>query len=191
MTQYLLTCQCGQNVAVEIGQAGERVSCQCGTMLDVPPLRKLRHLPVVPVATASVVPRVHSWNVRRGIIAALLILATSLAFWALWSRLTEPRVAPFDADVRQRLVDEDVERMTPVQAWQIWIERYRPLAERGFSELQHPHAAAIEQLVAKRRFLQKTLLATAGVFAGIALITALWPQEKTRRQGDKETRRRN
>ena len=46
MTKYLLTCECGKTVPVEVGQAGEQVACQCGAKLDVPPLRKLRHLPV-------------------------------------------------------------------------------------------------------------------------------------------------
>ena len=45
MTKYLLTCECGKTVTVDIGQAGEQVACQCGAKLDVPPLRKLRHLP--------------------------------------------------------------------------------------------------------------------------------------------------
>ena len=47
MTKYALTCECGNTLSVEIGQAGEQVICQCGAKLDVPPLRKLRHLPVV------------------------------------------------------------------------------------------------------------------------------------------------
>jgi hypothetical protein len=118
-----------------------------------------------------------------------MILASLLVLWALWNRMSEPRVAPFDAAVRQRVVDADLDKMTPVQAWQAWIERYRPLAERGFTELQHPHAASIEQYVAKQRFLQKTLLAAAGAFAAAGIIAALWPRAETRRQGVKETRR--
>jgi hypothetical protein len=190
MTRYLLSCQCGNQLSVEVGQAGERVTCRCGKALDVPPLRKLRHLP--PEEAAAVARGGPSWNVRYGIIAAFLILATTLAVWALWSRLTEPHVAPFDPRIREQRVEEDLEHMTPGQGWQVWIERYRPLAERGFSELQHPHAAAIEQFVAEQRFLQRMLLAAAGVFVVFAAIAALWPRaetSQTRRQGDKETRR--
>jgi hypothetical protein len=173
MTKYALTCECGNTLTVDVGQAGEQVSCGCGARIDVPPLRKLRHLPVV---TESPLRQPSSWNVRQGIIATCLILATGLGLWALWSRWTEPYVAPFDAAVRRQLVDDGLATMTPVQAWQVWIERYRPLAERGFQEMEHQHAAAIDQYVAKQRFLQKSLLGVAGCFALVAVIAAVWPR---------------
>ena len=173
---------------MEIGQAGEQVTCTCGAKVDVPPLRKLRHLPVV---TESSEQQQTSWNARHGIIATCLILATGLALWALWSRWTEPYVAPFDPEVRQQLVDNSLERITPSQAWQVWIDRYRPLAERGFQEMEHQHAAAIDEYVVKQRFLQKTLLAIAGIFAVVAAIAAVWPRAAAERgrQGNKETKR--
>jgi hypothetical protein len=117
-----------------------------------------------------------TWNVRQGIIATCLILATALALWALWSRWTEPFVAPFDAAVRRQLVDDRLKTLTPVQGWQEWINRYRPLAETGFQEMEHPHAAAIDEYVAKQRFLQKTLLGVAGCVALVAVIAAVWPR---------------
>jgi hypothetical protein len=188
MTKYALTCECGNVLPVEIGQAGEVVVCQCGATLDVPPLRKLRHLPVV---TDTVDRPAPTWNARHGIIATCLILATGLALWALWSRWTEPFVAPFDPVVRQQLVDDSLDRMTPLQGWQVWIERYRPLAERGFQEMQHQHAATIDEYVARQRFLQKALWVVAGCLTGAAVIAAVWPRQVDQRgrQGDKETRR--
>jgi hypothetical protein len=188
MTSYLLTCECGKSVSVEIGQAGERVNCQCGRALDVPPLRKLRHLPV---AAAELERSSSTWSPRYGIIAACLILATALAIWALWSRLTELRVEPFDANVHQQAVDRYLETITPAEGWRRWVEWYRPLAERGFTEMQHPDAAHIELHVGEQRFLQMMLLAVGGVFVAVAVIAAVWPGEKTRRQGDKETRRKH
>jgi hypothetical protein len=172
-------------VTVDVGQAGERVVCQCGATIDVPPLRKLRHLPV---AAPAVDRATSTWGARHGIVAACLILAAVAGLWALWSRLREPYVAPFDAEVRRQVVERGLEELTPAQAWQQWIEWFRPLAERGFSELEHPHQANIDRYVAKERFLQKTLLAIAGVFVAVAVVAALWPRAKTRRRGD-ETRR--
>jgi hypothetical protein len=98
-------------------------------------------------------------------------------------------VEPFDASVHQQAVDRYLETITPAEGWRRWVEWYRPLAERGFTEMQHPHAAHIELYVAEQRFLQMTLLAVGGVFVAVAVIAAVWPREKTRRQGDKETRR--
>jgi hypothetical protein len=173
MTKYALTCDCGNVLPVEIGQAGEVVVCQCGVKLDVPPLRKLRHLPVVTESTGQ---RTSTWNARHGIIATCLILATGLALWALWSRWTEPFVEPFDPVARRQLVDHNLERMTPLQGWQIWIERYRPLAESGFQEMEHQHAVTIDEYVSKQRFLQRALLSMAASFALVAVITAVWPR---------------
>ena len=42
----------------------------------------------------------------------------------------------------------------------------------GIQDLEHQHAAAIDEYVARQRFLQKTLLAIAGCFAAVAAIAA-------------------
>jgi hypothetical protein len=158
---------------VEIGQAGEQVACSCGAKLDVPPLRKLRHLPV---ATETPDRPASAWNARRGIIAACLILAIVPALWAIWSRLNEPYIGEFNPQVRQQMVEQDLERMTPLETWNLWMDRYRPMAEHGFSELEHPQAMAVDEYVAKQRFLQRTLLVVSGVFVAIAAIAAVWPR---------------
>jgi hypothetical protein len=179
MSKYLLTCGCGNNVAVEIGQAGGRVACpSCGAQLDVPPLRKLRHLPVAAPQTELVSS---TWGARQGVAAASLILAAILVSIALWSRFTEPTVAEFDPHARLEAVDRGLEQMTPAQGWQMWVELYRPMAEQGFAIIEDPHKPAIEQYIAQRRFFQKCLLAAAAVCLAIALATALWPRTTTRR----------
>jgi hypothetical protein len=146
--------------------------------MEVPPLRKLRHLPLA----TPVVDRAEStWSVRHGIVAASLILATLPTLWALWSRLSEPRVEPFDPEIREQVVDRGLQNLTPAQAWQQWVEWFRPLAERGFGELEHPHEAEIARYVAKERFLQRTLLAITGVFGAVALAALLWPRSGNQR----------
>jgi hypothetical protein len=185
MAKYLLTCGCGANVPVDVGQAGERITCQCGQALEVPPLRKLRHLPIA----AAPAEKSTSWNPRRGIVATLIILAAVPALIAFWSRITEPKVARFEPATHTRNVDERLKAATPLQAWQDWVQYYSLLGERGFFEFTDPHAAAIGQEVAARRFLQRTLLVTSAVLFAFAAVAAFWPRGQTRRHGDKETRR--
>jgi hypothetical protein len=158
-------------------------------MVDVPPLRKLRHLPV---AASRDDQAPSKWSARHGIVAASLIVAVISALWALWSRWSEPRIPPFDAANQLRFVDQRLEELTPAQAWQQWIEWFRPLAERGLSELQHPQQAEVDRHVSQARILQRMLLVIAGLFVAVALVAVLWPGPRaveTRGQGDKETRR--
>jgi hypothetical protein len=128
------------------------------------------------VATQALDQPVSPWNARRGIIAACSILAIVLAFWALWSWATEPSVPPFPIEARRQLVDEGLKKMTPVQAWIEWIQRYRPMAEHGIQEMQHLNASAIEQQAAEQRFLAKMLLSVAGTFVLLAVIATVWPR---------------
>ena len=77
MAAYLLTCDCGKTVPVEIGQAGGRVACSCGTQLDVPTLRQLRHLPQADGRTEARRPAVGARG--KDAIAASLIVVAALA----------------------------------------------------------------------------------------------------------------
>jgi len=179
MSKYLLTCGCGSTATVDVGQAGGQVDCpSCGAQLDVPHLRKLRHLPITSVG-AEHVPS--TWGTRQGVATAGLILAAVLASAALWNRFSEPIIPEFNAATRLQNVDQALETMTPAQGWQMWIELYRPLAERGFAKLEDPHKPAIEQYIAKRRFFQKILLVAAAVCAAVALATIIWPRPTHRR----------
>jgi hypothetical protein len=185
MSTYLLTCQCSRTIPVEAGQAGERVACECGAQHEVPTLRKLRHLPVAQSEADK--PRV-TWSASKGFIAAGLIAAGLLVIAAAWTWWTEPAMPKFDPAGQLQAVDAELGRITPAQAWMRWVAFYQPLAKRGFSGAVYPHAAAMEQQIAQRRFLEKTLLGLAAVCAAIALIAAFWPSGTTRRR-DKGTSR--
>ena len=179
MTSYLLTCSCGTAVPVEVGQAGGQIACpSCGAQLDVPPLRKLRHLPPAAPKTTTAPS---TWNARQGVATAGLILAAILVTVALWSRYSEPTVPEFDPAARLQSVDSALETMTPVQGWQMWVELYRPMAERGFAIIEDPHKPAIEHYIARKRFFQKTLLVAAAICAAVALTAIVWPRPTPRR----------
>ena len=190
MTKYLLTCDCGVKHPIEPGQAGERIPCTCGTMLEVPPLRRMRHLPPVAEAPKSAGAARPTWNVRKGVVSALLLVAFVLALFAAWSWYTEPRVAEFDPKAFRAGVERGLQTMTPEQSWHWWVEVYKPLAERGFAKIENPHASHIEAVALRHRFLQRTLLAAAAAFSVLAAAVAFWPSATTGRQGQGETRRK-
>ncbi len=180
MSSYLLRCDCGKTVPVEIGQAGGQVTCDCGTRLDVPPLRQLRHLP----RSTPAEEQRHSgaWGLRQGVLAASLILAAALLAWGAWVWSKEPVIPEFDPAARLQVVERQIK--TPVGAWTGWIEFYRPMAEHGIPVFRIGNAAAIEAAIAQARFLRWMLWALGAVFALIAACVAFWPKPvpvKTRR----------
>jgi hypothetical protein len=172
MSKYLLECSCGNKLPVEIGQAGGRITCTCGNLVDVPPLRKLRHLqtdtPVVERPTST-------WSARKGVITACLILAGALAIINAWSWFTQPKVPIFDPVAYQRdVVEERLKKITPTQSWLMWIEYYRPMAERGFSYLELANRGQIERTIAERQSLRRTLWIVAAIAAVIAAAATFW-----------------
>lgn len=93
---YLLPCSCGKKVPVDAGQAGAKVTCECGQQLAVPTFRALRDLeqekPVAAVAVGTA--ESSEWNPVRGImfslgmllslIAAVLICYHLYTYWVVW-----------------------------------------------------------------------------------------------------------
>jgi hypothetical protein len=170
MASYLLTCECGNSLKVDVGQAGGQVACSCGKRLDVPTLRNLRHLPQ---AKDDAPQTAAAWNARKGATSIFLILAGLLAALALWSRVTEPKLPVFDPATQSQFVDKGLVKLTPVQAWQVWTTEYRPLAERGFAVMDSREGPAIRARIARQRFLQTVMLIAAGVCAALAIIVAV------------------
>jgi hypothetical protein len=173
MSKYLVECSCGNKLPVEIGQAGGRITCTCGNLVDVPPLRKLRHLQ----AETTVVERPTStWSARKGVITACLIVAGALAIVNAWSWFTQPKVPEFDAAAYQEGVDQRLNKLTPTQSWQWWTEYYKPMAERGFSNLELANRGLIERIIAERQSLRRTLWIVAAIAVAIAAAAAFWPK---------------
>jgi hypothetical protein len=187
MAKYLVECSCGNKMPVDVGQAGGRVTCSCGNQLEVPQLRKLRHLPVA--AAESRVTAASRWGARQGVITASLIALAALVAAVIWSWATQPPVPKFDPAVQQRLVEDSLEKLTPAQSWDLWLH-YRQLAETGFPVFEASNRAEIERQIVHRQSIRKLLCIVAGIFAAVAATAAFWPSAgKTRRQGDKETTR--
>jgi hypothetical protein len=176
MSKYLVECSCGNKLPVEMGQAGGQITCSCGNLVDVPPLRKLRHLP--PAETEAARPT-STWSARKGVITASLLLAGTLAVINAWSWFTQPKVPVFDAEFYQHdVIEHRLKNMTPTQSWQWWIEYYKPMAERGFSYLEFANRGEIERIIAERQSLRRTLWFAAAIAAGTAAAAAFWPKSR-------------
>jgi hypothetical protein len=170
MPKYLLSCTCGRQIAVEPGQAGESLVCDCGTTVVAPTLRQLRHLPEARDEGPAHAP---SWGLRQGAITISLIAAAICLALATASRLAERPVPEIDVKAHTQIVDQSVSNMTPLAAWRLWIDSYQLLAARGFEEVKHPQANAIQQTLNWHRAIQKTLIATASVCLVAAVVLAL------------------
>lgn len=183
MSKYLVECSCGNKLPVEVGQAGGRITCTCGGLVDVPPLRKLRHLE----ADTTIAQRpVATWSARKGLMTACLIVASALLAVNAWSWLTQPKVPEFDRGRYRQIVETHLKKMTPAEAWNDWIFRYRPLAEHGFAYLEMAERPRIESIIAERRSLRRTFWAVIAIAAVIAAAAAIWPkpQPVTSRRSD-------
>jgi hypothetical protein len=173
MSKYVLECSCGNKLPVEIGQAGGRVTCSCGNVVDVPTLRQLRHLP----RDTSVVERpVSTWSPRKGLITASLIVVGVIVIANAWSWFTQPKMPTFDPVAYQQEVDARLKKLTPATGWQVWVEYYRPMSERGFSYLELVNRRQIEAIVAQRESLRRTLWIVAAIAGVTALAAAFWPK---------------
>ena len=75
-TEYLLPCECGREICIIAGQAGQDITCQCGQTFEVPPLRKLAQLDRV-VKTKAATP---AWGPakRVGFVMSAIAAAVSM-----------------------------------------------------------------------------------------------------------------
>ena len=171
MPQYLVSCRCGNQLAVEARLAGSRVQCACGQAVDVPTLRELRSLPV---ASSGMSEGGSEWTVRHGMAAAACVVAVGLAIFAgylLWQqwRLNEqiPRFVP---EERTKVVEENLRQLTPSQTWELWVGSYLPVAQEGFTEF--PGSPEMERQVASLRLAAIVTLSISAVClaAGVAML---------------------
>ncbi len=177
MPRYLLSCNCGQAVPVELGQAGGQVVCRCGRPLDVPPLRRLRELPLDEFDSAS--PR-RDWRPRYGVVAALLIAAAVPASASLWLHLNEPRPPAFDTAAMQKRLAAQLDEVTPAAAWKWWIDNHAQL-ENGFQVYSYRLPEKEQQQLQRSQFVKLLLLVPAGIALAAAACVAVWPSSRAAR----------
>ena len=174
MAKYLVPCLCGRQLAVDTGRAGESLVCDCGATVAVPTLRQLRQLPEA--REESVAVGGSAWGFRQAAITVSLLLAAVCLIVAAASRYSERPIPTIDPVVRTTLVDKQVSAMTPLQAWQSWIESYQSLATTGFEVYKHPATDAMQQNLDWHRWIQWSALGLAAVFVVVAVVGWMVPK---------------
>jgi hypothetical protein len=168
MAKYLGACVCGRQHQVETRQAGESFACDCGAKITVPTLRQLRQLPEAreEIAASTGTP----WGARQGAMTvSLLLAAVSLAIAGL-SRYSERPVPTLDSVAYTQNVNRLVTNMTPLQAWERWIDTYQPLTTTGFEVYKHPATDAIQKNLDWHRWIQLIAVGLAAVFGVMAVV---------------------
>jgi hypothetical protein len=137
--QYLLPCECGNNVIVEPRLAGGEVNCSCGKLVRIPTLREMRRLPLAnPSKPANSPPPTAQWSPWQGVLLTIgvLMVITSLLRVAYvgYQYAGVPKLETQEQFVEK--VEENILTATPMQALFIW-ER---LLQDGLDEQIRPPA---------------------------------------------------
>lgn len=139
--EYLLPCPCGRRVPVTRRQAGERVRCACGELLEVPTLLRLTSLPTA-AEPAPATPSGPTWGLRHRLwlLGTVIFVLAVVPIVVLVLRFPSPpkKVIPPPEQVR-----EEARAFSAVDAWVVWrrLERSDVNAlflrdQRGFHEAQ-------------------------------------------------------
>ena len=169
---YLLPCSCGKKVRIDAGQAGARVSCDCGKTLAAPTFRGLKELEqeMPTPAFAASVAETSDWNAMRGmmfsfgllvsLIAAVLICYHLYTWWVVWDGGESWKQAHL-AEMR-----EGVDYLAPADA----LADFQDMATKGLSVDGVPpwlQVSAVRD--SSRRWLLGALVALA---VGLVSLTA-------------------
>ena len=172
-TTYLMTCGCGDQVAVEPRQAGEKVRCGCGIELVAPTLRQMRQLPQADSHSApgNASPPPRGWGAHHGVLTAGLLASALLAASGGYFWVSEPPPpAPFDAAAYNERSAATIESWTPAVGLQAWAAHYRQAASNPLMEFTNPQNELLQEEVDFYRLCRNTLLTLAGVAAALTLL---------------------
>jgi hypothetical protein len=169
--QFLLPCACGQKLRVSNAQAGEQVSCVCGSRLNVPTLRGIRQLEVVPAeANVRAAP---GWSRVQGAMFAAGLLAAAIGLGMIaysgfqYAQIRHSHYGDLTQDRSADLVkamSENVEKLTILQMREVWAEE---IIKEGLGDAHRPIWIA-----AKERLAQLSRQAIAGVVTMIVGVVA-------------------
>ena len=131
MSTYLLTCECGLDVPVQVAQAGDQLTCSCGAPITVPNLRDVKQLPL---ADDPLDKPKDQWNAIGGSIFAIAIVFIAVGL----------TVAVYNYSVGNKIITTDttdeaneygnivIDQMPPFES----IEIFAVIAGRGLGEQQ-------------------------------------------------------
>ncbi len=171
MTQrYRLPCpSCARSLEVAAPQAGEKLTCACGTPILVPKLRELRQLEPVELAELQR-PISENWNPVRGSLFVVGMILMAAGIYASF-RIHQARE---QLDLARPVFHElsyDVQELTPLMAWD-WWDYFRMNDMRYRSTPQYLENRAQNETLG--RYLIGTG-ATAGLGLLLVVASLLWP----------------
>lgn len=122
MSKYLLPCsQCGEQLRIDVGQAGQMVKCECGAETEVPTMRGIRQLPRVEDAR-DLKDEQSTWSHQQGMLFAtglpVTIVALGICGYLLWQRSHLDTARP--VDVARKAEEAKIDELTPEQLWDEW-----------------------------------------------------------------------
>ena len=176
--KYLLPCsQCGKQHEVQRTQAGEKLSCPCGNILDVPSFRGFQELK--PVDARTSLPRVSSRPAgdlprRLIVVAALLLIAIGVVVSAYGGLLRTGIYVPERQSSVDPEVDSRIDDLNPSEAFELWTA----FRDEGLGPYQVPYRFMAEWTKGYFTFLLQVGLGMIG--GGIVLIgvTICWPSRR-------------
>jgi hypothetical protein len=115
--KYLLACpECGSKLAVETGQAGQRLQCACGREIEVPSVRQLRELE----PAGDVGPVQAPWSARQGLLFLGIAIIVVSAVAAVAIAIMRPGIGyeklltlKLDKDA----IQHEVNALSPTEAY--------------------------------------------------------------------------
>jgi hypothetical protein len=177
-TKYLLPCGCGEELPIDIGQAGQNIVCKCGRTIEAPTLRGIRQLTPAPVSDESKGARGGAaWRPGQGVAFALGVLTTVVALAVGAERFY--RRAALDTVDRfpdsGAMVDERIDGMPVDELWDFWIRILRD----GLGAQETP-----QHVLARRRYDELTthiflLLIAAALGACLIVGSVVWKPRRT------------
>lgn len=132
MSKYLLPCECGKGIAIDVKQAGQQIACECGKLLEVPTLRGVRKLqPVQASETSS--RKTNEWNASRGMIFAgsliLFVIGGTVSFFGYDGLRGTPNIT---RELERASFDKSIEEMSLDETYETWKRvREHGLGPRG------------------------------------------------------------
>jgi hypothetical protein len=166
--KYLLPCRCGNQLAVELRQAGETLTCSCGAMVQAPTMLEIAKLEVAPPESVPPHPRsvwglMHRLRLAGGVLIAVALIG-GICLWLL-----RP-ISRFDT-IDPEQIRTSAKRMTPMQTWDAWEMMRQGLDRRT----DQRYAAALLRFRTWEVAIGVVAL-TGAALIGVAMIGAKGPQ---------------
>lgn len=131
MPTYLLTCECGLDLPVQVAQAGDQLTCSCGTRIAVPNLRDVKQLPL---ADDQLNKSKGEWNTLGGSLFALAIIfiATGLTVATYNYSAGKQLITTDTTDAANEYGNIVIDQMPPLES----IDIFTIIVGRGLGEQQ-------------------------------------------------------